>query len=75
MRPGSSPGKSKQEPPPSYTTLQRSPCTHRDKGTLNKNMCDAYKQQVSEPIISLTAIYTQPLWREYFFVVNFMKVV
>ncbi len=49
VRPGTSPGKSKQEPPPSYTTLQRSPCTHRDKGTLNKNMCDAYKQQVSEP--------------------------
>ncbi|KAJ6647089.1 hypothetical protein Bhyg_02309 [Pseudolycoriella hygida] len=45
IRPGSSPGKSKQEPPPSYTTLQRSPCTHRDKGTLNKSMCDAYKQQ------------------------------
>ncbi|XP_037033533.1 neuroligin-1-like isoform X3 [Bradysia coprophila] len=45
VRPGTSPGKSKQEPPPSYTTLQRSPCTHRDKGTLNKNMCDAYKQQ------------------------------
>lgn len=56
-RPGNSPGKSKLEPPPSYTTLQRSPCLHKDKCSLNKNsVCgnggnssnggDAFKQQV-----------------------------
>lgn len=47
-RPGTSPGKAKGEPPPSYTTLQRSPCNHKDKH--NKNVCDAYKQQVGTVI-------------------------
>lgn len=54
-RPIASPGAKKRhpqqqpEPPPSYTTLQRSPCTHKDKSTLNQTMCDAYKQQVRIP--------------------------
>lgn len=55
-RPTTSPGTKKrhtqqQEPPPSYTTLQRSPCAHKDKGTMNHSSCDAYKQQVSKKYI------------------------
>lgn len=45
-----SPGNKKQhEPPPSYTTLQRSPCTHRD--TLTKTVCETYKQQQHKVIL------------------------
>ena len=51
-RPSNSPGKKRQEPPPSYATLPKrnasSSCSHKDTNTLSRgNLCSSHKQQVS----------------------------